>query len=171
MRPICFLFTGFLLLSALAQAAAGAANSPLWLYEGSWRVTKNGAPGKPDELINRCAQFSKYFACEQTVNGGVSALIVFVPTNTPGQYRTQSIMPDGRGGGLGELTINGNTWTYSNTWSQGGGKVIYYRTLNVFSGKDRIHFEQQESADNKDWKTNASGDEVRTAPGGTVIAR
>src|SRR5579884_742125 len=136
MRLTSCLFIAFVLFPVLMEAGAEPTNSPLWLYEGSWRVTKNGASAKPDELTNRCAQYSKYFACEQAVNGGVSALIVFVPTNTPGQYRTQSIMPDGRGGGLGELTINGNTWTYSNTWSQGGGKVIYYRTLNVFSGKD-----------------------------------
>lgn len=166
---LCLLLACF---SAMAQfAVADTVYGPLWLYNGSWRVSKKDQTAKPDELTNRCTQYANYFACEQTVNGSVSALLVFVPSKTPGEYRTQSIMPDGRAGGRGDLSIRGNTWTYSSNWNQGGGRATFYKTINVFAGKERIHFEQQESTNNRDWKTTNSGEEVRTAPGRMNVVR
>lgn len=150
------------LLPVLAHAAGSdSVVAPLWAYNGTWQVTKNHAP-KPDILVNQCSAFANYFACQQTVNGQVSALLVFIPGRTPGQFSTQSIMPDGRAGGRGDLKLEGNTWTYLNRWNQ-GTKITYYRVLNVYQGKNRIHFEQQESDDGKDWKTTSSGEEVRVA--------
>ena len=158
------LFLKLLLAGALAQmsASTNATYAPLWLYSGNWQVSaKNQAPGaKPDELVNQCALIGKYFACQQTVAGALSELLVFLPAKAPGSYYTQSVLPDGRAGGRGDLTIEGDKWTFLSTWNQ-GGKSIYYRTFNVFTGKNRIHFEQQESADRQDWKTTNSGDEVR----------
>jgi len=162
----------FIALSALLAFSAFSADSPyasLWLYNGTWRITRKDQ--KPEELVNRCAQFSKYFSCEQTVNGTVVSLVVYVPSSTPGQYYTQSILPEGRAGGLGNLTINGDTWTFTNSWNQGGGTYTYFKTINVFSGKDKIHFEQQESPNRKDWKTTGSGDEVRVSQGKPTILR
>lgn len=147
-----------------------ATYAPLWNYNGTWEVTKNGAP-KPDVLLNQCAQVGKYFACQQSVNGGVSALLVFVPSGTPGQFHTQSVLPDGRGAGLGRLKVEGDNWTFLSNWNQGGGRTTFYKTTNVFTGKTRIHFEQQESSDNKDWKTTGSGDEVRTSAGKMTVVR
>ena len=136
------------------------------LYEGTWLVSKKNQPpgAKPDELTNQCALVGKYFTCAQTVNGQPSELLVFIPTAAPGSYNTQSVMPDGRAAGRGSLEISGNIWTFSSSWNQ-GGRTTYYKTVNTFSGKDRIHFEQQESMDRNDWKTTNSGDEAR-APGG-----
>lgn len=158
-----------MLLLATGQFVAVAAApsnpyTPLWLYNGSWRVTrKDLAPGaKPDELMNQCALVGKYFACQQTVNGTPGALLIFVPTGEPGRYYTQNVRPDALASRRGDLQIEGNTWTYRTAWDQ-GGKTTYYKTLNTFSGKDRIHFEQLESTNNKDWKTTNSGDEVRIA--------
>jgi hypothetical protein len=155
-----------------ARIAAHAIYAPLWLYNGSWKVSKkDSATGaKPDELLNECAQVGRYFTCQQTVNGVPSELLVFLPAKTTGQYYTQSIMPDGRAGGRGDLAIDGDKWIYSSNWNE-GGKTTFYKTVNVFSGKDRIHYEQQESTNNKDWKTTGSGDEVRTAAGKTTVAR
>ncbi len=165
-----------LLLMAFGALAAQPAPSeavyePLWLYNGSWQVTKKDQPAgaKPDELLNQCALIGKYLSCQQTVNGAVSALLIFLPAKTGGQYYTQSVMPDGRAGGRGDLSISGDKWTYSSTWNQ-GGKSTYYRTINTFTGKNRIHFEQQESTDNKDWKTTSSGDEVRISAGRMTVA-
>lgn len=154
------------------RIAEHAIYAPLWLYNGGWKVTKKdlAAGAKPDELLNECAQVGRYFTCQQSVNGVPSELLVFLPAKTAGQYYTQSIMPDGRAGGRGDLAIDGDKWTYLSNWNQ-GGKTIFYRTINTFSGKDRIHFEQQESTDNKDWKTTNSGDEVRTAAGKMTVAR
>ena len=160
---------GLIALLTMPVFGADSATTPLALYNGTWRITRKDQ--QPEELVNRCTQFSKYFACEQTVNGTVVSLVTYVPSSTAGEYHTQSILPSGRAAGLGTLVINGNTWTFANSWNQGGGKSTYYRTINVFSGKDKIHFEQQESTDRSTWKTTGSGDEVRVAPGKLTVAR
>ena len=163
-----------LLIGQVAFAANPASNpyTPLWLYNGSWQVTrKDLAPGaKPDELTNQCALVGKCFACQQTVNGTPGALLIFIPRTEPGHYYTQNIRPDGFASRRGDLQIAGNVWTYSSAWDQ-GGTTIHYKTINTFSGKNRIHFEQLESKNNKDWKTTNSGDEVRIAGGVRKTAR
>ncbi len=162
----------FVLLAAQPPASSDAASEPLWLYNGTWQVTRNGqgAAAKREVLLNQCALVGKYFTCQQSVNGAVSALLVFVPASASGEYYTQSVMPDGRGGGRGNLKIEGDRWTFLSNWNQ-GGKTTFYKTINVFAGKARIHFEQQESTDDKEWKTTGSGDEIRTSPGKMVVAR
>jgi hypothetical protein len=159
--------TLLLLLASQFAFDAGAASNPytpLWLYNGAWRVTRAGvAPGtKPDELVNQCALVGKYFTCQQTVNGEPGALLIFVPANEPGHYYTQNVGLDARATRRGDLEIERNRWTYSSTWNQ-GGTTTYYKTVNTFTGGDRIHFEQLESKNNKDWKATGSGDEVRIA--------
>ena len=165
----------FALFAPQNKAPAEPANTPyapLWLYNGTWHVDKKDQPpgAKPDELLNQCAQMGAYFSCQQTVNGKPSALLIFVLASGTGQYHTQSVMPDGRCGGRGDLSIDGDHWVYSSNWSQ-GGKTTFYRTTNTFSGKTHIHYEQQESPDNKDWKTTSSGDEVRVSPGRMTVVR
>jgi hypothetical protein len=147
---------------AAAPPASDSNFASLRLYAGSWRVTRKDQPAgaKPDELKNDCAQLGKYFACQQTVNGSVSALLIFVSTDKPGHFFTQTVTPEGRATGRGDLQINGDHWVYSSYWDQ-GGKGTYMRTLNDFSGRDHIHFEQQESGNGKDWTTKNSGDETR----------
>ena len=41
------------------------------------------------------------------------------------------------------------------------GKKTYHRTINVFAGSDKIHFEIQSSEDGVEWATGMSGDETR----------
>ena len=161
MRLLCLLV--FALTSALPATNSENSYTPLWLYNGTWQISRTGA-AKPDKLVNACALMGKYFACQQTVNGTQGNLVVFIPTNTPGMYHAQNLTPEGRATGLANLEINGDHWVYTSTWEQGGGKTMYYKTNNVFSGKDRIHFEQLESTDNKEWKTTGGGDEVRSGP-------
>lgn len=157
------------LLAALASSVADAATAdtpytPLWLYQGTWQVTRaNSAPGaKPDQLVNQCALLGKYFACGQTVNGKASELLIFVPADQPGHFYTQTVNPDGRAAGRGELQISAGQWTFTSIWDEGGTST-YYRTTDVFTGKDKIHFEQAESTDRKNYKVTGSGDEVRVA--------
>jgi hypothetical protein len=151
----------FLILFLISALLAPAADPfwTLWLYNGSWQITRKDQP--PQTLVNRCSSFGKFFACEQSVNGSSVALLVFVPASQSGNFYTQSIKPDGRAGGRGELQIEHNRWTYSSNWNQ-GGKTTYYRTVNVFDGRNRIHFEQSESDDNKQWVVKSSGEETRT---------
>lgn len=143
--------------------AADPVYAPLWLYQGSWEITrKDLATGaKPEHLVNQCALLGKYFACQQTVNGADGGLVIFIPAGKPGHYYTQNVMPEGRATGRSDLEISGDHWTYSSRWPQENGKIVYYRTINVFSGKDHIHFEQAESPDGRQWTTKGSGDEQR----------
>lgn len=156
----------FLFSFTCLAASTGDIYAPLWTYNGNWEVKRSDS-ASPDRLLNQCALIGKYFVCQQTVNGMPGNLVVFVATATAGQYRTQNVTLSGRATGVAELKIQGNTWTYSNTWDQ-GGKTTWYKTLNVFSGNNHIHFEQLESTNDKDWKTTVTGDEART---GTVPAR
>jgi hypothetical protein len=135
--------------------------APLWLYDGTWQVSHkdNAAGAKPDILSNQCALLGKFFTCSQVVNGAQQGLLVFLPATQPGHFYTQSIMPDGRATGRNDLQISGDTWTYTSRRDE-GGRTTFYRTLNVFTGKTKIHFESSHSANNKDWTVDSAGDEV-----------
>jgi|SRR5579864_1869203 len=149
---------------AASRAADDSVYTPLWLYQGNWIASpKDLALGaSPDQLSDECALVGKYFTCQQTVNGKIGALLVFVPAETPGHYFTNAIVPQGYAGGRGELEISGDRWTYSNK-SVDGDKTTYHRTLNIFTGKDHIHYELGESGDGINWTVTGSGDEVRAA--------
>ncbi|HEX3684402.1 MAG TPA: hypothetical protein VHU83_17840 [Bryobacteraceae bacterium] len=153
-----------LMIAAMGDAvwAADATFAPLWLYQGTWHVTRaNLAAGaKPEELVNRCAQIGKYFGCQQTINGQQGNLLIFVGTGKPGQFHTQNVTPDARATGRQELEVRGDKWTFTYTWDQ-GGKTTYYRTTYTFSGKNKIHFEQEESSNGKDYTVTGSGDQVK----------
>jgi hypothetical protein len=134
--------------------------APLWLYQGTWQVSRKDA--KPELLINQCALLGKFFTCSQNVDGAQQGLVVFLPANGPGHFYTQTIMPDGRATGRTDLQISGDIWTYSSRRDE-DGKTTFYRTLNTFSGKSRIHFESAHSDDGKNWTVDAAGDEVQVA--------
>ena len=157
----------FVILSLLNAAthppAPDPVYAPLWLYQGSWEITRSstGAGAKPDRLTNECALLGRFFACAQTVNGKQEGLVIFIPADKPGHYYTQNVMPEGRATGRADLEIIGDHWTYLNRWQQDAGKIIYYKTTNAFTGKNRIHFEQAESADGNKWSVKDSGDEIR----------
>ncbi|MFL6450288.1 MAG: hypothetical protein ACJ746_21800 [Bryobacteraceae bacterium] len=156
------LLTLVLLLPLRAGAAPPPADSALSAYAGTWTVTRNnaGAGSKPEELRNECIAVGKYFACEQTVNGAVTGLLLIVPGNQPDHFNTQTVLPDGRATGKGELAISGSKWIFSSIWNS-GGKTMRYRTTNTFSDKNHIHFEQEESSDGTHWQVTGSGDDVR----------
>ena len=151
-----------LLLLASSLLNAADAYTPLWLYAGSWKVGHTKDPSS-DKLTNQCALVGRYFTCEQTVNGVAGNLLIFIPVpDKPGHYYTQNVRPEGRASSRGDLEIQGDKWVYSTTWDQ-GGSTIYYRTTNVFSGRNKIQWEQAESTDNKTWTVKNGGEEVRTA--------
>ena len=156
------LFTLLLLLPLKSGVATPAADTALSLYAGNWTVTRKGAAAgsKPEELRNQCTTVGKYFACEQSVNGSVTGLLLIIPASQPGSYNTQTVLPDGRATGKGELIISGNQWVFSSIWNS-GGKTMRYRTTNTFSDKNHIHFQQEESSDGTHWSVTGSGDDVR----------
>jgi hypothetical protein len=152
------------LLAGQTQASAAAdAYAPLRLYDGAWTVTIHDEAGKTstDSLVNDCHLFGRYFACQQTVNGTVGALTVYIPGLAAGHYITQNILPDGRALGVGELTIEGSRWTFLGHETQ-DGRTLWQRVTNDFTGNDRIHWESGQSTDNKTWTITMSGDDVRS---------
>lgn len=163
------LLRGTTLCLLIVWCASGAGNdvyTSLRQYEGSWRVTMaNALAGeKPEDLKNDCAVVGKFFACQQTVNGTPGDLLIIMPVaNQPGHYRTQHVTQEGRASGIGQLEISGQQWIFSTRWDQGSGKTTYYKTTNTFTGRNRIHFEQAESSNDKDWTVKNSGDEVRVS--------
>lgn len=98
------------------------------------------------------------------MNGKTGALVVFLPVGKTASgaldYRTQGLAADASAAGeWGRLTIDGDTWVY--TWEGGGEKKLHWRNVNRFSGKDKIHFEVQNSEEGTTWKTTMAGDEQR----------
>jgi len=145
--------------------AADDAYAPLRLYDGQWDVAPAAGGQKSTRIENHCAKTGLFFVCEQTINGKVGGLSVFLPVAklpTGGEeYRTQALRPNARTpGDWGKLTIVGNRWVYPWEGTQ-NGKKVYGRNVNVFSGTDKIHFELQGSDDGKTWKVEKSGDEQR----------
>jgi hypothetical protein len=165
-----------LLLFALIQNPSAAQPppdpfTPLAVYNGTWTVQAEhpwsgaapGTPGNPtlDHLVSRCQRFTLYFACEQTVNGKTQALLVYTVGSSPGKFHCRFISPDGLAGGRGDLTLDGNHWTYldkppptlKGNWS---------RVENFILDHDHIRFEEYESADEgKTWTKTNSGTEER----------
>ena len=154
--------------TAAAPAPTDAAYVLLELYNGSWEsVAGGGANAKPVHLTNHCARTGRFFVCEQVVDGESKALVVFLPLGASGttqNYLTQGLMVTaGKPGDWNRLEITGDRWVYSSEGEENGAKV-YWRTVNTFSGPDKIHFEIQRSADAKTWQTTMSGDERRVNP-------
>jgi hypothetical protein len=139
--------------------------APLANYDGTWSVVTNqpaGAkPAAPDTIQQRCSRTGKFFVCEQSVNTKTAGLMTFIPTILPGIYITQTLLPTGQALGLGELTIDGDRWTYSSRETT-NGKTLYHRTTNVFSnGNKTIQFQVAESNDGESWTTTLSGTESK----------
>lgn len=148
----------------LLMMAASATFAPLKLYEGTWTVVSAhtaAGDGRPDTVVNHCTEGSAFYTCEQMVNGKAIALVVFTATDDPAKFHTQPVLPTGRAVGRSDLTIAGDHWTYSSSGTDDAGKPVFYRTENIFTGRDKIHFEQYESGDNKTWVKKNEGDEVR----------
>jgi hypothetical protein len=163
MRFFVSFLLAFVLHAAPGVSPPDPAYSALRLYEGTWQVSRTEMPpgSKPETLVNQCAMLGKFFACAQTINGAPSGLIVFIPHGQPGQFWTQTILPEGRATGRDELQIAGDQWTYTSRRDQ-DGKTTFYRTINKFVDKNHIHFEQAQSNNGTDWKVSNSGEEVRT---------
>lgn len=158
------MFTLLLALCFMSSTQTAPAPSdvyaPLWLYQGKWKMLDSG-PGKPGSVENQCARIGEFFACQQTVDGKPGPMMVYVPAEKAGHYYTQGVGPHGETfGKAGDLEIAGDRWTFLSKETE-NSKSTYYRTTNVFSGKNHIHYEQAESPDGVQWKVTGSGDEVR----------
>ncbi|MGA8617852.1 MAG: hypothetical protein WB660_04950 [Candidatus Sulfotelmatobacter sp.] len=147
MRPAITIFASLILFSSLLSATSDP-YAPLYLYEGRWifTTTSSSSVKKSESVTTHCGRLGTYFLCEQTINGEQDDLMIFIAREQTGRYYTQSVTKDGYASGRGDLIIEGDRWTYLDKAEQ-NGTTIYYRNVNVFSGKNRIHFEQAESSD------------------------
>jgi hypothetical protein len=152
-------------LMMIALSAASAPDfGPIRVYEGSWTVVSAhtmAGEGRPDTIVNHCTEGAAFYSCEQVVNGKSLALIVYTATEDRTKFHTQPVFPSGQAAGRGDLTIAGDHWTFLGSGTDDGGRQVFYRTENFFTGRDKIHFEQYESSDNKTWVKKNAGDEVR----------
>lgn len=155
----------YLPAAAPAPGPAAAVFAPIRVYAGAWNMT-SGPPtsttAQPDLLVNHCTETTAFYNCEQVVNGKPAALVVFAPAGQPNHFYVQAVLPSGKAAGRTDLLLDGDHWTYRSTATDDAGKPIYYRTENLFTGPDRIHYEQYESADNQTWTRKSQGDESRT---------
>jgi len=160
-------FTILLLASlAIRATAADDAYTPLRLYDGGWESTTSGSESaKVTHLVNHCERTGLFFVCEQIIDGVSKDLVVFLPTDSSGvthHYRTNALSVDASTpGNWGKLEIAGERWVYTSDSKDGAS--AQWRTVNVFSGPDHIHFEIQRSTDGHTWETTRAGDERRVA--------
>ena len=151
-------------LQATPKPAAPDPLAPLTVYNGSWTIRAlhtMAGEGKSDQLVNHCTRTVAYYTCEQVVNGKPMALLVFVPGDGPGKFHSQPILPNGYSTGRGDLTIDGDHWTFLGSDTK-PSKTTLFRTENYFRGPNNIHFEQYESTDDaKTWTKTNEGDETR----------
>jgi hypothetical protein len=161
------------LLFALLQNApvaqpASDPFAPLAIYNGTWTVKaehpwSGAAAGSPDHLTSRCEHFTRYFACEQTINGKTQSLIVYTADTSPGKLQTRFIDPGGLAGARGDLTMLGNHWTYLDK-PPPSLKGNWSRVENYILDNDHIRFEEYESSDEgKTWTKINFGIEERTS--------
>ncbi len=140
-----------------------SAYAPLELYNGAWKIIPGHHNRPYDTLINHCQRADLFYECTQTVDGTVATLMIFVPTDVSGRYHVQGVLPSGEALGRSNITIDHDLWTYDSQEDR-EGKTYYYRTVNTFTGKDKIHFSQQVSTDGVHFDEKSSGDETRMVP-------
>jgi hypothetical protein len=161
------------LQTAPAVSPAASPFAPLDIYDGHWSVRAEhpwggGPAGSVDRLISQCHRFTAYFACEQTVNGKPEAMLVYTAEATPTDGKlvhlhSRLINPAGLSGGRGDLTLDGNHWTYLDK-PPAPLKGNWSRVENFIVDHDHIRFEEYESPDEgKTWTLTNRGTETRDA--------
>jgi hypothetical protein len=105
----------------------------------------------------------RYLLCEQTIHdskGAHDQLTVFYPAGKAGEFSYQTFQDGGAPRGS-IMTIEGNVWTFQNTFSSDGIKTTV-RTTNTFHG-DQEAFRVEYSQDNgAHWTTMLDGELHRT---------
>lgn len=133
-----------------------------WKSDGQAYDTEFSKAAKDTSTLNNdCWQSGEFYACDQIVNGASRALIIFTFNAKDGTYNNYAVQAGGapaRPGGI--LTIEGNTWTYSQR-PDPDAKPPFFRTVNVFDGDSTIHYKLEFTRDNKTWTTTRDGVERR----------
>ena len=167
MRSLSPCWCASLLCVSAAAAAADGGLDRIAVYAGTWHTQAEDyatpyskAGTETGVLHNDCWRGRAFYTCEQIVDGQPKALIVFQRGKDDDHYVTHALPADGSAGGDGTLIVAGGRWTFP--WQFGDhGKTVYARTVNVFSGRDRIDYRQEYSYDQVHWTPMAKGTETR----------
>jgi hypothetical protein len=160
------------LIGTLGVAIPSFAATPAGLdriaaYAGTWKTevqhldTPYGKAGhEVHSLRNDCWRASRYYACEQFLDGDSKALVVFTYDAKSDTYTSYPLPADGGAAGSGKLLIKDDVWTFPWTDSD-KGKTVYFHVLNTWSSPDSVEFRQEYSTDNQHWTLMAQGRETR----------
>ena len=142
------------------------------VYSGKWHSedesfdTKFSKPSKESgDFINDCSIQREFFVCHQDGSkaSGTSSIVMVFLWNSKARLFETYVMDSGGGDPYhGHLTVDGDTYT----WESAAEKEsdTRWRTLNLFSGRDRIVYRVQFSTDKgKTWTTTREGKETRVS--------
>jgi hypothetical protein len=161
--------------TALTAETSVDALDRISVYEGAWQMdieqfdSEFSEAAKSSKTItNKCWRSSKFYTCDQSVDGIDVALLVFSWDITKKQYATYPIPTDGGAASVGELIIDGDNWYYP--WDQSkDGVTVHFRVVNHFIGNNTIEYRQEFSRDGKLWALCATGTEHRLSGAATAV--
>ncbi len=154
-------------ISAQEQGKAGATVDRILAYAGTWKVetesfaTPYSKVGREERtLVNDCWKSGAYLACRQIVDGDPKVLLVFTCSGRDNTCTSYQIPPDGSDAHSGKMTIDGDTWTFP--WSTTeGDKTTWFRVVNTWSSSTNIQYRQEFSTDHVHWTPMSAGHEVK----------
>jgi hypothetical protein len=155
----CSLATAFLALAASQPAGIDkiAAYKGTWKVETEYFATAHSKARKEFRTLeNACWHSSRYYVCDQLVDGLSQAIIVYTYDEQKDEYTTYPIPPNGGPPRTGKLIIKDNVWTFP--WEEEkAGKTTYYQVVNVFTAPRTIEYRQEFSDDKAHWTVMAKG--------------
>ena len=167
MRACFLLFTICFAFPLLSQVPDNAKPlSPFvghWEGGGSFRATAMSEAGNVTSKTD-CAWSTQghYLVCEQTLTddkGTHQQLTIYTPSEDGGDFTYYTITGSAPPF-TGKVKIEGNSWTYDNTFEQ-DGKQTEMRTVNTFNGEDET-FKTEYRIANGEWTTMLEGKSHRT---------
>ncbi|HLJ85782.1 MAG TPA: hypothetical protein VKZ53_03115 [Candidatus Angelobacter sp.] len=156
-------------LGAAGSVAVGE-NTPhdnVGMFAGRWEsksASKDTAYSKAASIEAKVAcawsPLGKYLVCDQLISIPANQLTVFSYNEKEKSYKYCTFNNPGESAHCGVYTIEGNTWTFSNSFEEKGKKVVF-RTLNIFDSPGHMTFRSEFSDDGKTWTTTLEGESRR----------
>ena len=151
------------LIAIMLGLSAQTPSEKLDMFTGTWSgagaMVGAGAPTHV-EGINRCAwtDGKAFLVCQgtATISGKIyHGVSIYNYDDAHGAYRFANI--NGEGVNTPQLTLSGNTWTYSDFNVDSNGVKTYTRTLNIFDSPDSYRFINETSTDQVHWTQTGTG--------------
>ena len=153
-----------LLTAVLASAQTADPNAPLSAFVGRWEgggTFYDTAMSKAGTITSKTdcewSPQSHYLVCEQSITdekGTHQQLTVYTPSENGSDF-TYYTIAGSNAPFTGKVKIEGNKWTYDNSFEQ-DGKKTEVRTTNLFTA-DEETFKTEYSVDGGAWTTMLDG--------------